>query len=78
MQTKKLNSAQTIRILKNNDGWYLQGDYGAIIYSDDGDDMYEISNRVLQRLINLNIIEFCGNGTCFWNSKYYKLVKNGK
>lgn len=70
-----LNSAGVLRLLKRGNDYVLKKFYmGGTVYND-GDDLGNCSEKVVQNLLAKNKIEFIGNCSCFPSDKYYTLKK---
>jgi hypothetical protein len=71
---ENLTSQQILRLLKNNEGWYLKHYFtGGSVYDDEGNDQGKFSQKVLDNLIAGGKIKFAGDSVEFWSHGYYTL-----
>jgi len=71
----KLNSKQTICLLKQEKGNYLKHYCsGGSVYNEDGDDLGDMSQKVIDNLVAKGKIKKVAICDEFWSDGYYRLV----
>ena len=74
--SKKQNATETIRFLKKSEHHYLKQYFqSGTLYDDEANECGEITQSMLDKLLNHGIIKKVGTSKEFWSEGYYQLAK---